>query len=123
MNVFLTPDLRPFFAGTYFPPEDSYGRPGFARVLTAVEEAYQNRSDEVNASAEQVMAILRQLSRPAGGSAAIRIDHPFVREMIDRAAADFDDGERRIRRRAEVSTANIAGTDPDLSAQTIPMRS
>ncbi|HEX4054108.1 MAG TPA: DUF255 domain-containing protein [Tepidisphaeraceae bacterium] len=91
MNVFLTPDLRPFFAGTYFPPEDSYGRPGFARILTAVEEAYQNRSDEVNASAEQVVAILRQMSRPRRGAAAIRIDHPFVREMIDRAAADFDD--------------------------------
>ncbi len=91
MSVFLTPDLRPFFAGTYFPPQDSYGRPGFPRILTAVEEAYRNRRDDVNAWAEQVVAILRQMSRPRRPAAAVRIDRPFVREIIDRGAADFDE--------------------------------
>ncbi|MEE2752446.1 MAG: thioredoxin domain-containing protein, partial [Candidatus Latescibacterota bacterium] len=37
-SVFLTPDLKPFFAGTYFPPEDSFGRPGFPRVLASLNE-------------------------------------------------------------------------------------
>src|SRR4029079_9717364 len=40
LTVFLTPDLRPFFGGTYFPPEDRYGRPGFPRVLTALSDAF-----------------------------------------------------------------------------------
>ncbi|MCL4403002.1 MAG: thioredoxin domain-containing protein, partial [Acidobacteria bacterium] len=47
MSVWLTPDLKPFFGGTYFPPEDRYGMPGFRRVLVAVSEAYQQRRDEV----------------------------------------------------------------------------
>ena len=40
MSVFLTPDLKPFFAGTYFPPEDYMGRPGFRRVLREIVAAY-----------------------------------------------------------------------------------
>ncbi|MBI2711871.1 MAG: thioredoxin domain-containing protein [Bdellovibrio sp.] len=41
LTVFLTPDLKPFFGGTYFPPEDRYGRPGFPKVLQALSEAYR----------------------------------------------------------------------------------
>src|SRR5262245_50128684 len=40
MTVFLTHDLRPFYAGTYFPPADWHGRPGFPRVLTALRQAW-----------------------------------------------------------------------------------
>jgi uncharacterized protein len=90
MSVFLTPDLQPFFAGTYFPPRDSHGRPGFVRVLEAVEDAYQNRRNEVNASAKQVVAIVQRLSRPRRPEKTVRIDRRLIREMIDRAAADFD---------------------------------
>src|SRR6185437_11223893 len=42
LTVFLTPELRPFYGGTYFPPEDRYGRPGFARVLAALSQAYSS---------------------------------------------------------------------------------
>src|SRR5438552_5046240 len=42
MTVFLTPEGKPFYGGTYFPPDDHYGRPGFPRVLTAVTDAWQN---------------------------------------------------------------------------------
>jgi uncharacterized protein len=90
MSIFLMPDLRPFFAGTYFAPTDSHGRPGFPRVLAAVEDAYRNRIDDVTASAEQVTGILRQMSRPRRSSVPIKIDQPWIRELIDRAAADFD---------------------------------
>lgn len=38
MSVFLTPELKPFVGGTYFPPEDSFGRPGFATILQSVAE-------------------------------------------------------------------------------------
>jgi uncharacterized protein len=43
MSVFLTPDGRPFFGGTYWPPEDRWGRPGFAKVLTAIANAWHQR--------------------------------------------------------------------------------
>ena len=46
-SVFLTPDLEPFFAGTYFPPEDLPGRPGFPRVLNLLHEAWDSRRDDL----------------------------------------------------------------------------
>jgi uncharacterized protein len=51
MSVFLTPDLRPFFGGTYFPPEDRHGMAGFPRVLEAIADAYRTRRDEVEGQA------------------------------------------------------------------------
>ncbi|XXF76796.1 thioredoxin domain-containing protein [Myxococcaceae bacterium GXIMD 01537] len=52
LTVFLTPDLRPFYGGTYFPPHDKYGRPGFTKVLDALRDAWANRADEVRRQAE-----------------------------------------------------------------------
>lgn len=43
LSVFLTPDRTPFFGGTYFPPEDLHGRPGFKKVLNAVSELYRSK--------------------------------------------------------------------------------
>src|SRR3954464_11366906 len=56
LTVFLTPDLRPFFGGTYFPPQDRYGMPGFPKLLTALAEAYERRPGEVEAQAKQFEA-------------------------------------------------------------------
>lgn len=53
-SVFLTPDLKPFYAGTYFPPTDMPGRPGFPTILDAVHEAWVTREDEVIESANQI---------------------------------------------------------------------
>src|SRR5882762_7413034 len=50
MSVFLTPDAQPFYAGTYFPPADRHGMPGFGRVLAHVAEAYRSRREEVPAA-------------------------------------------------------------------------
>src|SRR5215217_6902685 len=47
LTVFLTPAQKPFFAGTYFPPVDRYGMPGFPKILEAISEAYRERRDEV----------------------------------------------------------------------------
>jgi uncharacterized protein YyaL (SSP411 family) len=52
LTVFLTTDLKPFYAGTYFPPENRYGRPGLPTVLNGIHEAWVNRRQEVNQSAE-----------------------------------------------------------------------
>ena len=53
-SVFLTPDLKPFYAGTYFPPVDTPNRPGFPTILDAVHEAWVEREAEVIESAEQI---------------------------------------------------------------------
>ena len=53
-SVFLTPDLKPFFAGTYFPPEDSHGRPGFSRVIQALHVAWQEKRQELEKQADQI---------------------------------------------------------------------
>ncbi|MFP8880309.1 MAG: thioredoxin domain-containing protein [Myxococcota bacterium] len=61
-SVFLTPDGEPFFAGTYFPPEDSGRRPGFPRVLAQLSDAWQNRRDEVLAVAARTRRQIEQQS-------------------------------------------------------------
>ena len=59
-SVFLTPELEPFFAGTYFPPEDRPGMPGFPTVLRSMAEAWRSRRDDVEAQAESVGQALRR---------------------------------------------------------------
>jgi hypothetical protein len=51
LTAFLTPDGKPFFGGTYFPPEDAMGRPGFKRILASIAEAFKTRRAEVDTSA------------------------------------------------------------------------
>ena len=69
MTVFLTPDGQPFYAGTYFPPDDGHGRPGFRRVLAALREAWAGDRDRVLASARDITARLRDATgRTDGGS-------------------------------------------------------
>ncbi len=69
MSVFLTPDLQPFFGGTYFPPQDKHGMPGFPRVLEGVSAAYRERRDEVVAQGRELAAHMRnQLEVRAGSS-------------------------------------------------------
>jgi hypothetical protein len=52
LTAFLTPDGKPFFGGTYFPPEDAMGRPGFKRILAAISDAFEKRRAEVDNSAQ-----------------------------------------------------------------------
>jgi uncharacterized protein len=82
MSVFLTPDGAPFYAGTYFPPEDRHGMPGFRRVLEQLAAAYRERRGDVAAAAREVTAAIgktveRQASSPVDLSPA----------ALDRAAA------------------------------------
>src|SRR5438093_3092162 len=58
LTVFLTPEQRPYFGGTYFPPTDKYGMPGFPKVLQAVWEAYRARREEVGAQADELAAAI-----------------------------------------------------------------
>jgi uncharacterized protein YyaL (SSP411 family) len=60
LTVFLTPQGEPFHGGTYFPPEDRHGIPGFPRVLLAISEAYNNRLAQVTDTAKEVTAHLKE---------------------------------------------------------------
>lgn len=63
MTVVMTPDGKPFFGGTYFPPDDRYGRPSFKRVLLGLADAWKNRRSEVEESANAMKQYLSKLSR------------------------------------------------------------
>jgi uncharacterized protein len=60
MSVWLTPGLQPFFGGTYFPPENRYGHPGFASLLSQIEDAWRTSRDQIEESAREVVEQLRQ---------------------------------------------------------------
>ena len=62
LNVFLTPDLKPFFGGTYFPPDSRYGRQGFLQILKQVDQLWRTRHAELANSAAEIHARLEQLS-------------------------------------------------------------
>ncbi len=60
MSVWLTPDLKPFYAGTYFPPQDMYNRPGFARLLSTLAEAFTNQRSQVEMKADEIAEAIRK---------------------------------------------------------------
>ncbi|MCC6346555.1 MAG: thioredoxin domain-containing protein [Nitrospirales bacterium] len=74
LTVFLTPDRKPFFGGTYFPPEDVYGRPGFKKVLRAVIELYRTKRDEVSRYTDELMAFIRPGALPLGEVSTALLD-------------------------------------------------
>ena len=75
MSVWLTPELEPFFGGTYFPPEDRWGHAGFSSVLTQIAQAWRSDRDRIGESARQALAQLEKQSAfdgvPAGSRAPI----------------------------------------------------
>src|SRR5471032_259391 len=67
MSVFLTPDLKPFLGGTYFPPEDRYGRPGFPTVLLRVAHAWENGREKIIGRGNETLAALQEYTAAAPG--------------------------------------------------------
>jgi len=83
MTVFLTPDLKPFFGGTYFPPDDRYGRPGFKNLLSRMVDIWANRRADVLKSADEIANGLMGRSMPKRAPGAIGEDliENAVREL------------------------------------------
>ncbi len=71
MSVFLTPDLKPFFGGTYFPPTDSRGMAGFPRVLLSVHRAWEERREEIRQSAAEMTEQLQAYGTLPKGSGTL----------------------------------------------------
>jgi uncharacterized protein YyaL (SSP411 family) len=87
MTVFVTPDGVPFYGGTYFPPSDRLGMPGFRRVLTSVAEAYRRAPDEIRRSAEQLRS---RMGRSLMGHEAGALDERVAAAAYQGLAASFD---------------------------------
>ena len=82
MSIFLTPDARPFWGGTYFPPEDRWGRPGFKTVLRSLAQAWRTKRQDLLQSSQAITEAI-QASAQAGAAA------PLTTETLERAAAQF----------------------------------
>src|SRR5215204_5346 len=88
LNVFLTPDGTPFYGGTYFPPDDRMGIPGFPKVLEAVSSAFQERREEVEENAQQIRDLLRRATQalPKPGDLTPEV----LTEAAEQLAQSFD---------------------------------
>jgi uncharacterized protein YyaL (SSP411 family) len=78
LTVALTPAGKPFFGGTYFPPQDRYGQPGFKRVLLALAGAWKQRREEVLTSADEIGEHLAKLT-------SVRAEGPLQPEVLEQA--------------------------------------
>src|SRR3954463_2725164 len=94
MSVWLTPDLKPFYGGTYFPPSSRWGRPGFVDILGEIARVWQSEPQKVQQSAESLTAQLRSVGRTSammdvpGAAALDRITAEF-RNMFDHVNGGF----------------------------------
>ena len=92
MTMFLTPEGKPFYGGTYFPPEDRQGMPGFPRILQGVAQAYRERPADVEKSVSQIIEALHRMSESHAS------DKDFASEIIGEScvkisrAYDSDNG-------------------------------
>jgi hypothetical protein len=88
MSVFLTPDGKPFYAGTYFPPEPRHGMPSFKRVLRTLADAWQNRREELLEGSERVVdSIERQMAVRAPEGA---LERETLARAFNSVRRDFD---------------------------------
>lgn len=93
LTVFTTPEGRPFYAGTYFPPQPRGGRPAFRQVLAAVREAWEQRRDQIDGTATAIVEALADVRAQATGGEASLL--PTVADLAAaaRSLADREDRE------------------------------
>ena len=87
LTMFLTPDARPFFGGTYFPPEERYGRPSFKRVLTEIARIYAGERDKVEKNAGALMTRL-EAARPQEHRG--RVSEAGLKDLAERMVQAVD---------------------------------
>ena len=74
MTVFLTPDQIPFYGGTYYPPQDRHGMPGFPRILISIAEAYHTRREEIAENAESLLREINRVNSVSEGQGGLDAD-------------------------------------------------
>jgi uncharacterized protein YyaL (SSP411 family) len=89
MSVWLTPDLKPFVGGTYFPPEDRYGQPGFTKVLERIAAAWKQDHEKISKQGTNIIAALEQAaSGPAAEGA--KLGEPTLKAAYQQIARSYD---------------------------------
>ena len=89
LTAFLTPEGKPFYGGTYFPPADQYGRPSFKRVLISIANAYREKQGEVLEQANMVASAISQAESLAGPSE--QVSAAVLEAIAGSALKMFDD--------------------------------
>jgi len=92
MSVWLTPDLKPFVGGTYFPPVDRYGQPGFTKVLERIAAAWKQDHEKIAEQGSKIVEALRE-SQNAQPEAAAKIDNQLFQTAYEQLSRSFDDKE------------------------------
>ena len=90
MSVFLTPDLKPFYGGTYWPPTGRQGMPGFDQILAAVTDAWTNRRDQAITAAEQLTAELQKVGATESGGEAGALSLDLIGGAVGQLSRTFD---------------------------------
>jgi uncharacterized protein YyaL (SSP411 family) len=90
MSMFLAPDGRPFYGGTYFPPEPREGMPSFPELLDAIHAAWTDRREEVLQDATQLTAYVRRVSDVGPAIEAVALDRELPEAGLDALASQFD---------------------------------
>jgi uncharacterized protein YyaL (SSP411 family) len=85
LNVFLTPDLKPFYGGTYFPPDGRYGRPGFPTVLEDVARVWKTQPDQVEKAGKQLSQLLDNPNKDTSGG-------PLTEAVLKEARQNLEQG-------------------------------
>jgi uncharacterized protein len=89
LTVFLTPDLKPFFGGTYFPPTDRYGRPGFKKLADALAKAWVDRREEVQENADRLAAQIQDWEKHGTGDALPPRDPDDTESLVERITTGY----------------------------------
>ncbi len=91
MSVWLTPELKPFYGGTYFPPDSRYGRPGFASILRQLGDAWQTKRDDIERSSVEILDRLKNHGQGDGASQETgAIDRKIIDLGFDHLRRSFD---------------------------------
>src|SRR5437016_8829318 len=89
MSVFLTPDLQPFYGGTYFPPTDRHGLPSFKKLLLALADVWHNQRDKAFEQAAAITEHVQQISGLEAGAGAL--DDSVLRRAVGQLGENFED--------------------------------
>ncbi len=90
LTVFLTPDLKPFYGGTYFPPEDRWGRSGLKSLLTGIANAWRQKRQELLRSGESLTQAL-QAAELTRGVGQVPIDESLLTQAFEHSSASYDE--------------------------------
>ena len=88
LSIFLTQELKPFYGGTYFPPGDAHGRPGFPAVLKRIHEVWESEHEKVVESGNQLIALLQQERGASQGN--VPVEASLLKKTYHQLAAQYD---------------------------------